>query len=114
MYKSLDNNFVSIKKHESFFPKNEQTFSISGQCNPYHQPTYRFPPLHPISAIVQNFKVALGYHMKSFRASKNSIGIFKGLLETPENIVTKSLDGRGWVATAIEWLHGWLACWLAL
>ena len=26
------------------------TFSIFGQCNPYHQSTYRFPPLHPISA----------------------------------------------------------------
>ena len=25
-------------------------FSIFGQCNPYHQSTYRFPPLHPISA----------------------------------------------------------------
>ena len=25
-------------------------FSIYGQCNPYHQSTYRFPPLHPNSA----------------------------------------------------------------
>ena len=29
---------------------NRTDLSIFGQCNPYHQPTYRFPPLHPISA----------------------------------------------------------------
>ena len=41
--KSLNMNFISIKKHETIS-------SNFGQGNPYHQSTYRFPPLHPISA----------------------------------------------------------------
>ena len=34
MYKSLDMNLVSIKKHESFFPKNELTFVFLGEVIP--------------------------------------------------------------------------------
>ena len=37
------------KTWKDFLPK-RTNFSIFGQGNPYHQPTYRFPPLHPISA----------------------------------------------------------------
>ena len=36
------------------FVQKRTNFSIFGQCNPYHQSTYRFPPLHPIPAIMFN------------------------------------------------------------
>ena len=35
-------------------------FSIFGRGNPYHQSTYRFPPLHPISAPVGMGTVSCG------------------------------------------------------
>ena len=34
--KSLNMNLVSIKKHETLFPKNESTFLFLGEVNPYH------------------------------------------------------------------------------
>ena len=49
LYKSLDMNFVSINNMKRFSQK-RTNFSIFGQDNPYHQSTYRSPPLHPISA----------------------------------------------------------------
>ena len=44
--KSLDTNLVSIKKTWNYFVVKRTNFSIFRQCNPYHQSTYRFPPLH--------------------------------------------------------------------
>ena len=40
--------FISIKKTWNENVVNRTNFSIFGQGNPYHQSTYRFPPLHPI------------------------------------------------------------------
>ena len=42
--------FSFDKKTWKDFVVKRTNFSIFGQCNPYHQSTYRFPPLHPISA----------------------------------------------------------------
>ena len=55
MYKSLDMNLVSIKKHETLFPKNEPTFLFLGEVIPItnqrtdSHPCIRF--LHPMHTI---------------------------------------------------------------
>ena len=46
MYKSLDMNLASIKKHETLFPKNEPTFLFLGEVIPI---TNQHTDSHPAS-----------------------------------------------------------------
>ena len=49
-WQTLGYEFHFFQKTWIHFRRERTNFSIFGRGNPYHQSTYRFPPLHPISA----------------------------------------------------------------
>ena len=49
-WQTLGYEFHFFQKTWIHFRRKRTNFSIFGRGNPYHQSTYRFPPLHPISA----------------------------------------------------------------